>query len=271
MRVSIIVIALCTGLCTAHIALADQSDIRKADNTVAFGFGITNIKYSETQAGTGLGGETGSIPVLELSAGVLADAAAHEPFSNLYLHFDVRAGIGDTRFNGTQCNQFNTCTAFRGSTHEQIYSGALQVGRAFGMTQQTFLIPYVEVGERYWHRGLAAPGNSAESFWNGDALGGLKLQGFMKPWVLSLSAAAGTTFSSSASMAGTDYTLGDRTMYRVDGEIALGVSPRLDMTVKVGYENFGFNASAPNANGFRIPDSTTGQTTVLLGLAYHYF
>jgi hypothetical protein len=93
----------------------------------------------------------------------------------------------------------------------------------------------------------------------------------MKPWILSLSAAAGTTFNSSASMAGTDYTLGDSTMYRVDGAMTLGISPRLDMTLKVGYENFGFNASAANASGFRVPDSTTGQTSVFLGLAYHYF
>jgi hypothetical protein len=271
MRVSIIVMALCAGLLATHSALADQSDIRKTDNAVAFGFGFTNIKYSETQGATGLGSETGLIPILELSAGVLADAAAREPFSNLYLHLDARAGLGDTRFNGTQCDQFNTCSAFQGTTHEQIYSGALQIGRAFGMTQQTLLIPYLEVGERYWHRGLTGPNSASESFSNGDVLGGIKLQGFMNPWVLSLSAAAGTTFNSSASMAGTDYTLGDTTMYRVDGEIALGISPRLDMTVKVGYENFGFNASAPNASGFRIPDSTTGQTSVLLGLAYHYF
>ena len=271
MRISITVIALCATLFATHTALADQSDIRKADNAAALGFGFTNIKYSETQSGKGLGSETGVMPTLELSAGVLANAAAHEPFSNLYLHLDARAGLGDTRFTGTQCNQFNTCAAYQGSTHEQIYTAALQVGRAFGMTQNTLLIPYVEVGERYWHRALTAPGNSAESFWNGDFLGGLKLQGFMKPWVMSLSAAVGTTFNSSASMAGTDYTLGDTTMYRVGGEIALGISPRLDMTLKIGYENFGFNASAPNANGFRIPDSTTGQTSVLLGLAYHYF
>lgn len=271
MRASIIVMALCTGLLAAFPALADQSDIRKADNAAAIGFGFSSLQYKETPLGLGNNKETGLIPILELSAGALADAAAREPFSNLYLHFDARAGLGDARFTGTQCNQFNTCRAFTGSTHEQIYSGAFQIGRAFGITKQTLLIPYVEVGERYWHRGLAAPGSSAESFWNGDALGGLKLQGFMKPWLLSLSAAAGTTFNSSASMSGTDYTLGDTTMYRVDGAMTLGISPRFDMTLKVGYENFGFNASAPNPSGFRIPDSTTGQTTVLLGLAYRYF
>jgi hypothetical protein len=234
-------------------------------------FGFSNFEYDESRAGRSVNKETGLIPILELSAGALADATAHEPFRNLYLHLDVRSGLGDVRSNGSQCNQLNVCTAFTGSTHEQIYSGAFQIGRAFGISPQAFLIPYVEVGERYWHRGLAAPGSSSESFWNGDALGGLKLQGFAKPWVMSLSAAAGTTFDSSASMAGTDYTLGDTTMYRIDGAMTLGVTPRLDMTLKIGYENFGFNASAPNANGFRVPDSTTGQTTVLLGLAYRYF
>jgi hypothetical protein len=271
MRASIIVTALCVSLFAARGALADQSDIRKADNAAAMSFGFTNFKYKETPAGRAPNKETGLIPILELSAGALADKAAHEPFSNLYLNMHMRAGLGDARFNGSQCDQSNTCTAFRGSTHEQMYSGALQIGRAFGMTQQTLLIPYVEVGERYWRRGLTGPGGSSQSFWNGDALGGLKLQSFMKPWVLSLSAAAGTTFNSSVTTAGTDYTLGDSTMYRIDGEMTLGISPRLDMTLKVGYENFGFNASAPNASGFRIPDSTTGQTSVLLGLAYHYF
>lgn len=271
MRTSIIIMALCAILSTAFPAWADQSDIRKADNAAAVSFGFTNIKYSETPAGRAPNKETGLIPILELSAGALADTAAHEPFSNLYLHIYTRASLGDARFNGSQCDQSNTCTTFHGTTHEQIYSGALQIGRAFGMTQQTLLIPYVEVGERYWHRGLTGPGSSSQSFWNGDALGGLKLQGFMKPWVMSLAAAAGTTFNSSVTTAGADYTLGDSTMYRIDGEMTLGISPRLDMTLKVGYENFGFNASAPNTKGFRIPDSTTGQTSVFLGLAYHYF
>ena len=256
-------------------AHADNLDIRKADNAIAVDFGASYLDYGETQGGSTLDTEKGWLPTIGISVGMLAFPDA--PIGNLYLHFDGRASLGSTNYNGALCDQYNNCTPYQGTTNDQIFSGDAQLGRAFELGRYAMLTPFAEIGYRYWSRDLTGPGGYTEDYSNWDAMVGLLLQVSPAPrWVLSLSGAAGETFGANMSTAGLtgsneNFTLGSDMAWRVQAKAGYRITERLELTSTLEYSSFAYGASPVDAAGYYEPDSTTHQTTFLIGAAWHFF
>ena len=251
-------------------AVADTVDIRKADNGVSLDAGESYLDYAETAGGSTLDTEKGWLPTVGLGFGMLAFPQA--PISNLYVHLDARASLGSTAYNGALCDDFGDCTPYQSTTNDNIYTGAAQLGRAFTLGTTVILTPFAEIGYRYWSRDLKGIGGYGETYENWDGMGGLLAQySPASRWVLSLSGAAGTMFDASMSTGGECFSLGDKLIWRTQGKVGFRLSQRVELSLTGGYESFGYGASPADANGLYEPDSTTHQTTLLLGIAYHFF
>lgn len=256
--------ALCGG------AQADTSDIRRADNGVSLDLGAANLDYAETAGGTVLDTEKGWLPTAHLGLGILAFDRA--PIPDLYLRADLQGSLGKTAYDGALCDQFGNCVPATATTNDAIVTGAFQAGRAFPLGRSLMLIPFAELGYRYWDRNLKGTGGYPEHYQNWDALGGVLAQ--YSPatrWVLSLAGAGGSTFGAKMDLSGETFTLGSQAMWRAQGRIGYRLTDRLELTTSVDYVSFGYGASAPDANSYYEPDSTTHQTTLMLGASYHFF
>jgi hypothetical protein len=256
-------------------ALADTLDIRAADNAVSLDLGGSYLDYTETQGGATLDTEKGWLPTIGLSFGMLAFPEA--PIGNLYLHLDGRASLGSSHYNGGLCDQFGNCTPYQSSTNDKIFSGDGQLGRAFTLGHYFMLTPFAEIGYRYWSRDLTGTGGYTEHYYNWDAMGGLLAQLSPTPhWVFSLSGAAGKTFDASMSTYGITgsnetFNLGSEVAWRVQAKAGYRITDRLELTTTAEFSDLAFGASAVDANGYYEPDSTTHQTTLLVGVAWHFF
>ena len=263
--------ALVLALC-AHPAAADSIDIRKADNAVNVDFGGTYLNYAETSGGTKQDSEIGWMPTVGVGASLLSSDRAVMALRNLYLHIDGRASYGSTAYDGALCDVFGTCTPYQNSTDDQIYTGSVQVGRAFTLSPHIILTPYGEVGYRHWNRDMRGSYGYTEAYGNGSVLGGLMAQ--VSPnrrWVITLSAAGGSTFDAAMITGGTTFNLTSETIWRVQGKVGYVLTDRLELTGSAQYQRFSYGASPVNAAGYFEPDSTTEQTTLTVGMAYHFF
>lgn len=270
-------LALITLFINQGPAAADSSDIRKADNAVSFDFGYSRLSYAETYAGSTLDTEKGWLPTAALGVGLLANDNAGGLVRNLYLHLEGRASVGSTQYDGSACDIFGNCTSIQGSTNDQIYSAAVQMGSAFPVGPAVLLTPFAEIGYRHWNREGQGAGGYDESYSNWDAMGGLLAQySPVERWVLSLSGAGGTTFSArNASYfpnpAGESLPLGNETIWRVQGKLGYRLTGRLELTGTAEFQGFGYGASRTDAYGYMEPASMTHQATLLTGIAYHFF
>lgn len=257
-------------------ALADTLDIRKADNALTLDAGATYLDYTETQGGTTLDTEKGWLPTVGLSFGMLAFPNA--PIPNLYVHLDARASFGSTNYNGGLCDQFGNCIPYQSTTNDQIFTGDLQLGRAFALGRFVMLTPYAEIGYRYWSRDLTGIGGYNEDYKNWDAMGGLLAQVSPAPrWVFTFSGAAGKTFDAVMTTDSTitggseNFNLGSELTWRLQAKAGFRLTDRIELTGTAEYSTLSFGASQLDAAGYYEPDSTTHQTTLLLGLAWHFF
>ncbi len=256
-------------------ALADTLDIRKADNALTLDAGASYLDYAETQGGSTLDTEKGWLPTVGLSFGMLAFPEA--PIANLYLHLEARASLGSTNYNGALCDQFGDCVPYQSTTNDQIYTGDLQVGRAFALGRFTMLTPFVEFGYRYWSRDLTGTGGYTEDYSNWDAMGGLLAQVSPAPrWVFSLSGAAGKTFDANMSTNGLtgsneNFALGSEVAWRLQAKAGFRLTESVELTSTAEYSSLAYGASPVDASGYYEPDSTTHQTTLLIGVAWHFF
>lgn len=273
MRCRSVVVAavVAAGVTTAsHGALADMLDIRKADNGLSFDVGATYMDFAETQSGTALDTEKGWLPTVDLGFGMLAFPDA--PIGNLYFRLDGRASFGSTNYNGALCDEFGNCTPYQATTNDNIFTGAAQLGRAFEIGRAFLLTPYAEIGYRYWDRDLKGIGGYTENYHNWDAVGGLLVQ--VSPasrWVLSLSGAAGETFGAAMTTFGESFPLSSEITWRVQAKAGYRATERIELTTTIEYSRLAYGASPVDATGFYEPDSTTRQTTLLIGAVWHFF
>lgn len=250
-------------------AVADTSDIRKADTGVFLDAGALDLDYRETVGGATLDSEKGWLPTIGVGLGLLAYPNATIP--NLYLRLDGRASVGSTAYNGAICDQFGFCTPYQSTTNDTIFSGSGKLGRAFAVGPSAMLTPYAEIGYRYWSRDLGGVGGYGEVYQNWEAMAGLMVQYSPRSrWVLSLSGAAGTTFSASMQTFGETFPLGNKLIWRAQGKAGYFLTERTDLSATIEYQSFGYGASPVDANGYYEPDSTTHETTLLLGVGYHF-
>jgi len=267
-----VAVGLAALLVTASPAFAETADIRNSDNSLSVDFGASYLDYAEKQGGVTLDSEKGWQPTVGVGVGILAEDRAAPVLRNLYLRLNGRASAGTTKYDGAMCDQFGNCTSDQGSTDDRIYSLGLQMGRAITLSQTAMLTPFAELGYRHWNRDGLGAGSYSETYGNWDAMGGLMFQySPVHRWVLSLSGAGGTTFGASMTTGGESFSLGDAAIWRGQGKVGYLVSDRLELTTTAEYQGFSYRASPVDAAGYYEPDSTTNQTTLLVGFAYHFF
>ena len=259
--------ALTVAVAALDPAVADTLDIRKADNAIAVDFGASYLNYTEQQDS-----EKGWLPTVDVGVSLLSSERAVPWLRNLYLRIDGRASVGTSAFNGDLCDITGNCSSYQGSTDNRIYSFDGQIGRALTLTSQIILTPFIEAGLRHWNRDTLGNGGFAETFTNGLVMGGLLAQYSPRQrLVLSVAAAGGTTFSDSMSSGSNTYNLGNATIWHVQGKVGYLLTDRLELNTSAEYQSFSYGSSAVDANGYFEPNSTTAQTTVLVGAAYHFF
>ncbi len=258
---------------TARPAFADTMDIRKSDNSFSVDVGASYLDYAEKRpaGGSTLDSEKGWLPTVGLGVGFLSDEGASPLLRNLYGRLEGRASAGSTDYDGA----LQDGTPATGTTDDRVYSFAAQMGRAFPLGQDLLLTPFVEVGYRHWNRDMLGVHGYSETYTNWDAMGGLLAQYSPEHrWVLSASAAGGTTFSPQMSNYIGDFSLGDDAVWRVRGKIGYLVTDKLELTGTAEYQDFSYGISPPVIRGrigYYEPDSTTHQTTLLAGVSYHFF
>ena len=254
-------------------AVAGQDDIWKSDNAVSLDLGGAFLNYGETQDGATLDAERGWLTTVRVGLTLLGDDTA--PIRDLYLHADAEMNRGYTTYTGSLCNAFGNCIPDRGTTDDRIFSGALQAGRSFSIGDAVKVIPFAEIGYRYWERRGEGIGGYLEDYQNGDGMGGLLVQfSPIERWVGSLSVAGGTSFAASMNAPEPpvgSFTLGNKPIWRAEAKIGYRFTEHLELTATADYGNFAYGASAVDAAGYFEPDSNTQQTTLLMGLSYHFY
>lgn len=252
-------------------AFAGTEDIRASDRAVEFEAGASKLRYGETNSGLTFDTESGWMPSFDAGLTWLTAPSDKWWWSNIYLHTDIQATVGDTHYSGA----LNTIppTPIQSTTHDQIYTVSGRFGRSFTLADGIMLTPTGDLGFRAWQRKLTGTGGYVEHYNNGEFMGGLLLQASPIPkLVLSLSGEGGTTFSPylKTSIAGT-LNPGTSAIWKFQGKIGYAITPKFEVTTSAGLQGFGFKQSPVNQFGAYEPSSYTHQLTIMGGLAYHLY
>jgi hypothetical protein len=252
-------------------AFAGTADIRATDRALEFQFGGSNLKYGETINGTTFDTENGWMPSFDVGATWLT-TPGDSLLSDLYLHLDAQATIGQTDYDGGIQDGFGNITPFKTTTDNEIYHITGKIGHFFTVSEGVVLIPYLDLGWRSWDRNISGRGivnNSRERYQTGEGMGGLLLQiSPMQRLVLSLSGAAGATLGPQMSTQSTTFNLQSSTVWQINGKVGYALTPKFELTSEAKFDGFGFGQSAIVNNALE-PDSYTHQLSLLVGLAYH--
>ncbi len=270
--------ALAVFACTAPTvaAWAGIDDIRKSDNSVGVSLGGTYLDYRELDSGTGLtlDSERGWLANLGGEANLLAAPNAVGLLRNLYLHVDGGAAFGQTTYNGAYWNG----TPASGTTDDTVWNGAVRVGRGFELGSSAMVIPFTELGYRWWDRNGQGAGGYDETYHSWDVMAGLLAQySPAAKWVLSANAALGNTFGAGivvGSPFSTSTSLGDALTWRAGGRVGYTFSRRMEMFTEADVTRLGYGASPWINSGQGVvmePTSQTYETAIKVGVAYHFF
>ncbi|HUN50713.1 MAG TPA: hypothetical protein VMU42_06335 [Candidatus Sulfotelmatobacter sp.] len=276
MKRSIVALAAlaAAGLAWPVAAPADMYDLRQSDNDIAVETGVTRFQYRETVGGSVLDSEKSYLPTVTLSGRILTDAQAPGLLQNLYLELHEQGAFGTANYVGS----LQDGTPFDGSTSERILNFSARFGHGFEIGGNAMLVAFGDIGYRDWSRNLQGPGGYGEEYGNTEAMAGLLGQISPLPrLVLSLEGAGGLTFRSSMTAGApfnATFDLGSEPTWRTGGRIGYAITKSLEITGSADYTRLKFGASrlVDTAVGPAFePDSSTQETTVQLGLAYHFF
>jgi hypothetical protein len=248
-------------------ATADNQTLRSADNAVWLSGGGSFFNYKEPSVAPNLpDSERGELGSVAAGASVLGSGNALGLAKNLYAAIETTGSFGDAHYNGAYF--YYPTVALQGTTSETIWTVDGKLGRAFPLGNVAMLIPYGELGYRYWNRDLG--GGQTEEYQNGNILGGVMLQ--LSPaerWILSAYGAGGTTFAPQMQTDGTTYDLGLSGMYKIGAKIGFDVTPKVELFSTLDYDHFSYGKSSVIAGAYE-PNSHTEDTAVRVGAAYHF-
>lgn len=283
--------AFAAGLAMCFLAfpvLAGTDDIRASDRAIELDVGASNLRYGENIDNVTFDTENGWMP--DIGAGVTwLTSNGGGITSNLYLHIDEQATLGDTHYNGgVQVVSGGTVTTFpyQTTTKNTIYHTVGKVGRLFTLGEGITLTPYGDLGWRWWRRkikggpfnagglGTLTIGDTTEVYQNWEGGGGLLLQVSPVPrLVLSASGQIGTTFEGLMQSGGFTYDLGSKPVWQVAGKAGYAITQSFELTADARFDGFGIGKSpfVNRGNGIisNEPDSYTHQLTIMGGIAYH--
>ena len=196
----------------------------------------------------------------------LAAGASYMTHENLYLSLDGSVSFGNAHYNGAYLA--SPSTPLESTTHETIASVNGKVGQGFFLSGNTMLIPYVDIGYRYWDRNLGS--GQGEFYQNYDTLGGLMFQYTpVDRLLLSVYGSVGTTFGASMKTSGNTYDLGGSAIEKVGGKIGYDLTRKVELFTTLDYDHFHYGKSPVFASVYE-PGSRTEDTTMRVGIGYHF-
>ncbi len=252
---------------------ADDFPFRANDNAVWATIGGQHLNYAETWQGQTPDSESGWLPGGSVGASILTVDDGRAPLRNFYARLEGSYSAGAADYRG----QYQNGTATTTTTDETVITGSARVGRAF-MLLPVALIPYAELGYRYWDRNITGSGGYDETYHNLSYAGGLMVQySPMRRWMLTGDGAFGYTFQArmhAQEPYNANYTLGGEPTWHVGGQVGYTFSRQWEAIGLVRYTQLGYGLS-PGVNtplGTAMePDSITRETTLQVGLSYHFF
>lgn len=259
---------------SASPAAAAEYDIRAADNAVWIAGGGTSMDYAEHYRGQTLDTEQGWLQSWAAGLSLLAIDDGKAPLRNLYARIDSTLATGTTAYAGSYQNGSPLTT----TTDTTVWTMSGRLGRAFAVAPTLMLIPYGEYGYRSWDRNITGPGGYDETYHNSDVVGGVMVQySPMDKLVLTAEGGGGYTFAAhmhAAAPFNADFTLGAEPTWRIGGQAGYTFARRWEAITSIGYSQmaYGISAPVPTPLGTSLePDSTTAETTLRAGLAWHFY
>ena len=243
--------------------------IHNADSAVWLSTGATYLNYKESLS-----------PLTDRERGWLPSFAAGASYmnpDNWYFAGEGNVSFGDAPYIGALENiNTGTQTPYQDWTHETIANFDAKAGKGFVTSSNSMLIPYGEIGMRYWDRDLRGPYGYVEDYTNFDFLGGLMVQVTpINRLILSAYGSYGLTFAGKMNTADTTLHLGSAGMYKVGGKISYAVTPRIDLFTTIDFDNFRFVNSGlePDYQTMHYimePSSFSNEMSTRAGIAYHF-
>ncbi|MDR3424150.1 MAG: hypothetical protein P4M13_03600 [Alphaproteobacteria bacterium] len=254
-------VVLCALTFGPMSARADIQTIRDSDSSVWGAFGPSFLNYKEPAEAPNLpDSEHGELPSLAAGLG-------YRGYKDLYFALEGSASFGDANYNGAY--YYYPTVPFTGTTHEKIATVDGKIGKGFVLGRGAMLTPYLELGYRYWDRNFGD--GDVEDYQNYDTLAGLMLQISPTPrLILSAYGSAGTTFGGQMDASPYTFKLGDSGIYKIGGKVGFDLTRKLEIFTTLDYDHFRYGQSPTAADGSYEPNSATEDTTVRVGLGYHY-
>jgi len=253
-------VAFCPFVGFAPQAKADIQTIRSSDSAVWGSVGGNLFDYKEPSPPPDL-------PDSERDW--ITSAAAGVNYlgnSDIYLALEGAYSFGNARYNGAYF--YAPTTPLQSTTDEKIATVDGKIGKGFALNDSMMLIPYTELGFRYWNRGFG--GDTGEDYQNFDALVGVMLQvSPAQSLILSAYGSGGTTIDPKMTTGGITYDLGTASMYKVGGKIGYDLTQRIELFTTLDYDHFTYGQSPVIAGAYE-PNSRTNETALRVGLAYHF-
>ncbi|MGB9152912.1 MAG: hypothetical protein WCD70_07475 [Alphaproteobacteria bacterium] len=220
-------------------------------------------------------------PLPDSDHGGLASLAVGADFltrKNLYVAFDGSTSFGNGDYNGAS---FDANTGLfdipaRGTTRETVTNLNGKIGEGFGVHDDSMIIPYVDMGARYWSRQI--PNSPMENYQDYDVLGGLMVE-FMPTQRLTISGYGelGTIFGAYLKTNNHNYDLGGSLTEKIGAKIGYSLTRQLELFSTLDFDHFHYSASpaqTTTTNNVTTtslePSSATEDTAMRVGLAYHF-
>jgi len=261
------------------------NDIARANQQASLDFIETQVWYGPEiispapqgfgPAGVPLDGEKGWVPGVRVTGAYMEEFG---PICNLYVsgafswlngHTNYWASIGPTLSNVDGA---------------RVENSDFRLGKGFNVGPNGMITPYFGGGTRWWDRLLTGPLGYNEVYRHDYAGLGLLVQYSPAPgWVLSANGLVGGTFSASLASSLTPggantvcvctFPLGSSTTYKAGGSVDYAMTEHLHANAGIDYTYFKYGQSPVvpfGAFAFLEPNSKTSDTTLSVGLGYHW-
>ncbi len=241
-------------------AKGNVDTIRSADRAIWGSWGYSFFNYKEPLPLPYIpDSERGWLPTFAFGASTRAPM-------DVYLAVDGAVVWGDTIYRGAYLD--SPSTPLKAKTSNTIWVGNARVGKGFAV-MDAMLTPYAELGFRHWDRDFGTSGVESYQSWN--VLGGLMVQyAPTSNMIFTAYGSAGTVFLPTLHYAPYTYETGAAGMYKVGAKIGYIVMPQFEIFTTVDFDFFRYLESQPVSDGTYEPNSRTSETTIRVGVAYHY-
>jgi hypothetical protein len=266
MRISGTLLSICALMLIPSTGRASIQTIRDSNTEIWGSVGVSLFNYQELISAPDIpDSEHGWNPSLAVGMDYMSLKG------NWYFASEFSDTFGNAHYNGSALDfaTGNYDIPVQGKTKESMDSLDAKFGKGVVLGRSIMLTPYAEVGYHHWGRKLNS--FQTEDYDNLDVLGGLMLQGTpIRRLILTGYVSAGPTLAPTMKTSGQTYSLGSTAMYKLGAKIAYDVTKQVELFTALDYDAFRYTQSPAQADGSFEPTSKTEDTTLRVGVGYHF-